>query len=276
VKIYDKEISSLQKLIAQYEIQYEKGNISLQEKTRIKAQLFSLENEKLVLSDTINSKAGAIKLLIGDSTNNYILPVSEVNLSERNNINKYNIDSLKKIAEENRYDLKVYENQIKYHETDYLLQRSLSIPDIDITARYDHAGSYIQDYKAIGFSIPLPIFNRNQGNIKTSKYQLEQSKLQLQTFSNQLKNEVWKSYVRTLESQKLADKVDIKFKNDLAMLIDGILANYEKRNISMLEFLDYYESYKNTFIQSNQLMNNLFDHYEELNFTTGKEIFNNE
>ena len=53
--------------------------------------------------------------------------------------------------------------------------------------------------------------------------------------------------------------------------MDAIILNYEKRNISLLEFIDYFETYKSSIIQMNALMNNRVDIFEELNFVIGKD-----
>ncbi|MDB5153563.1 MAG: TolC family protein, partial [Mucilaginibacter sp.] len=50
--------------------------------------------------------------------------------------------------------------------------------------------------------------------------------------------------------------------------------NYEKRNISMLEFLDFYDSYKTNTIQLNNLQLNRVISLEQLNYATGTPFFN--
>jgi cobalt-zinc-cadmium efflux system outer membrane protein len=273
-KLFDKEINSYQKLIDQNEIQYQKGNISLKENTRLKAELFALKNEELTVLDSVNTNQSVLKLLMNDTTKNYIIPVLDTNLFSNNNIKRYTVADLQKSAIDNRYDLKSYESQVKWNEANFSLQKSLAVPDIIIHADYDHQNNYIKDYYGLGFSIDLPVFNRNQGNIKSSEAQIKQSNLQYQGFYSQLNNDVLLVYSRTMEAQNLSNKMDTQFTSDLKKIIDGILTSYENRSISMLEFIDYYESYKQTLIQTNQLKNDLLNHYEEINYVTGADLFN--
>ncbi|MFM1801398.1 MAG: Cobalt-zinc-cadmium resistance protein CzcC, partial [Planctomycetota bacterium] len=47
---------------------------------------------------------------------------------------------------------------------------------------------------AIGVTVPLPIFNRNQGNIARARLNVDQTRLELEAIENQLKNQVFDAY----------------------------------------------------------------------------------
>ncbi|MDP4267667.1 MAG: TolC family protein [Bacteroidota bacterium] len=274
IEVYEFEIDKLKNLVTLYDIQYHKGNISLKETTRLKAELFSLENDKKTILDSITQKQGIIKLMIRDSTSNYIIPLIENLNADKTDLGNYSISSLQNIAKENRFDLKKYENMLKWNEANAALQKSLAVPDLHLFGRYDHAGGYIEDYKALGIAIDLPVWNRNQGNIQASKYQSDQSKLILQQFNDQLANDILQAYSKTYRSINLYRNIDDQFIKDFDALIQGIITNYEKRNISLLEFIDYYETYKESKAQMLQLQNNLLNNLEEINYVTGKNLFN--
>jgi cobalt-zinc-cadmium efflux system outer membrane protein len=57
-------------------------------------------------------------------------------------------------------------------------------------------------------------------------------------------------------------------------LIEQVTINFEKKNISILEFLDHYDAYKQNVLQMNQLRFNRMSALEQLNFSIGKVIFN--
>ena len=67
---------------------------------------------------------------------------------------------------------------------------------------------------------------------------------------------------------------DPKFKDDFTHLIKEVNINYEKRNLSMLEFLDFYDSYKTNTLQLNNLQLNRVISLEQLNYVTGTPFFN--
>ena len=57
-------------------------------------------------------------------------------------------------------------------------------------------------------------------------------------------------------------------------LIAGVNENFKKRNISLLEFIDYYDSYKETCIQLHEIKKDVFLAMENLNTTIGQTILN--
>ena len=271
VMVYDNEILKLKKIVEIYNDQQKKGNVSLKETTRLKAELFSLENERFQMLDSIRSKQGTIKLLIGDTLRNWFYPVIENSIQNKISINDMNLSDLEKMTFENRYDLKIYESQVKYQEMNYSLQKATAVPDMHLTGRWDRAGSYIKNYQAVGLSFDLPLWNLNRGNIITAKNQLEQSKASTANYKYQVKTELMQSLSRLSEIEKMYNSFDKQISGDFTQLMDAIILNYEKRNISLLEFIDYFETYKSSIIQMNALMNNRVDIFEELNFVIGKD-----
>jgi cobalt-zinc-cadmium efflux system outer membrane protein len=120
----------------------------------------------------------------------------------------------------------------------------------------------------------LPFFNRNQGNIKNAKIQLEQSKVSYESGIEKVKNDVTTNYVIAQRSEKLLASFDPNFDADNRRLINEVTINFQKKNITMLEFLDFYNSYKQNVLQLNQLRYNKINALEQLNFSTGKILFN--
>ena len=66
--------------------------------------------------------------------------------------------------------------------------------------------------------------------------------------------------------------VAVKTKRDQITIRKNIAV--EKRNISIMEFLDFYDAYKNSIIQLNNLQNARANAIENLNFSVGKDIAN--
>jgi len=91
---------------------------------------------------------------------------------------------------------------------------------------------------------------------------------------DRVKNEVTTSYINALRSERLLQGFDPKFEENMKDLINQVTINFQKKNITMLEFLDYYDSYKENVLQINQLRFNKMSSLEQLNFSIGKIIFN--
>ncbi|MEO8861915.1 MAG: TolC family protein, partial [Ginsengibacter sp.] len=273
-KLYDLEISSLQKLLPAFDEQVRKGYMAPVDAIRIKSQLYTLQAEYDGLQTNIDNIQSELKLILRSSAETYLVPVADTAIISGQFISRLNYRELLDSAMANRPDLKVLSATIIYNNNNLTLQKAFAKPDITVGASYDRLGSYVNNYNAIGIGIPLPFFNRNQGNIKNAKIQLEQSKVSYESGIEKVKNDVTTNYVTALRSEKLLASFDPNFDADNRRLINEVTINFQKKNITMLEFLDFYNSYKQNVLQLNQLRYNKISALEQLNFSTGKILFN--
>ena len=272
VAIYDKEIESLRTLIDVYNVQYKKGNIAFKELARLQALQFSLQNERLDVVKQINENRANLSLLIGDSLSRPIVPIVDDQYLNSIDVTKVSYTELVDSALINRYDLKAAESQVQFNEANLRLQKALRVPDLTLGANYDKAGSYVHDYNSLQVSIDLPFWNRNQGNIKAAQFQVNATQ-QLQSQAElQVRNDINKAYQRLLESDRLFKGASIQFTGDYENLLDGILRAYQNHTISLLEFIDYYEAYKDSKLQFNRLQSERMDALENLNLSTGTNV----
>jgi cobalt-zinc-cadmium efflux system outer membrane protein len=148
----------------------------------------------------------------------------------------------------------------------------MRIPDLTIGARYDKAGSYVHNYNSLSLGFDLPLWNRNQGNILIAENKIEESKALKNQKELEVKNDINKAFVQLIETDKLYKSSLQKFDSNYDNLFDGITSAYQNHTISLLEFIDYYEMYKNSKSEYYQLQNSRLDAMENLNMATGTII----
>jgi len=273
-QLYQVEISSLQKIVPAFEDQVKKGFMAPVDALRIKSQLYTLQAEYDNLQTNINNTQSELKLLLRSNPNDFIVPLVNTSMLQNDMLSQTTYQSLIDSAIVNRPDLKVLNANIVFSNYNLKLQKAFAKPDITINANYDRLGSYVHDYNGIGVSIPLPFFNRNQGNIKNAEIQTSVNKVVYESGLDRVKNEVTTNYINALRSQKLLMGFDPNFQENMKNLIEQVTLNFQKKNITMLEFLDFYDSYKENVLQMNQLRYNKMSALEQLNFSIGKTIFN--
>jgi cobalt-zinc-cadmium efflux system outer membrane protein len=272
IKVYDREIESLKTLIDVYTSQYNKGNIAFKDLARLQALQFSLQNERLDLVKQSTEKQLNLSLLTGDTLIRPVSPLVSAGFNEID-VNRLNYAELVDSALVNRYDLRAAYSQVQLSQSNLALQKALRTPDLLLAANYDKAGNYVRNYNALTVAMDLPFWNRNQGNIKAAQFQIEETK-QLQSQAElQVKNEISNAYRQLLETDRLYKTASPEFTSDYEKLLDGIIKGYQNRTISLLEFIDYYETYKNSKLELNHLQNNRLDALENLNLATGTIIF---
>ncbi|HVS93055.1 MAG TPA: TolC family protein [Mucilaginibacter sp.] len=273
-KVYNEEIRSLSKTLGVFKEQYQKGNIAEKEVLRIQSQLYSLQTEYNSLVSSIDTTESEFKLLIRAPVNSYVDPQLNLDNTNQQLVASVPMQRLLDSAYANRYDLKYSKSQVDYNNMNLKLQKATAIPDVSLSLNYDKLGSYSNNFIGAGVAFSLPFFNRNQGNIKQARVAIDQSKVQLQSQQDQVESDVATSYKTALRLEQLYGSFDPKFKDDFTHLIQEVYINYEKRNLSMLEFLDFYDSYKTNTLQLNNLQLNRVLSLEQLNYVTGTPFFN--
>ncbi|MBC7409188.1 MAG: TolC family protein [Arcicella sp.] len=270
--MYNQEIQKITGLVNAYQDQVQKGNIPQKELIRLQSFLITLEGEASEIINQITDNQTTIKVLLADKTITIIEPLVDDTEIENMNLSGLVLADLIGIAIQSRSDLKVQEATTQYSIANFNLQKALAKPDITVGYSYDRSGSYVNDYHALTLSMALPFFNRNQGNIKIAENQVDANRQYFSQTQIQLENEILQAYTKAKEDDRLFRKIDKKFQTNFEKLILGVLENYQKRNLTLIEFTDFLESYKNTVSQLNRVQNNRIQAFENLNFVVGKKV----
>ena len=271
IKVYDHETDALNKLIKVSEEQFSKQYISKRELLRLKSELFSLENEKLDYKSQLIERLSDINLLL-HTQGIYYLPEADMSVCDKFTPPTLRLQALIDTALVSRYDLKMARADLAISHMNVDYQKSLAVPDLTISGGWDRNGSFIHDYNYLGLQTSLPLFNRNQGNIRSAKFMEESSKYKLESAEEQVKTDVINAYTNALETNRLYSSFDKTFVNDLDRMNDEMLRSFEKKNIGLIEFIDYYDAYKDNQVQYNKLLLNMVSSIENINYTVGKEI----
>lgn len=273
-KVYNEEISSLQKALGVFKQQYALGNVAEKEVLRIQSQLYTLQAEYNDLQTGIDTVQSEFRLLIKAGPQTYAEPQYDYNTTPKDLAESVPYQRLLDSAYTNRYDLRLAKANLDYSNMNLKLQKANAVPDFSLSLNYDKYGSYGTNFLGAGIEFNLPFFDRNQGNIKQARIAIDQSKVMMQSQQDQVESDIATSYREALRLEKVYNSFDPQFKQDFTNLIHEVFKNYEKRNISLLEFLDFYDSYKTNTLQLNQMELDRVTSLEQLNYVTGTPFFN--
>jgi cobalt-zinc-cadmium efflux system outer membrane protein len=273
-KIYSSEIVALQQVSNAFAQQEGKGYISEKEVVRIKAQLYSLQSEYNDLVNQINDLQSELKLILQAKPTIYMNPLPDTSTVASLDPAKYPLTVLVDSAYRNRTDLMIARANTDISKLNYNYQKSLAVPDLTLSLGYDEQGSFLTNFLGIGASIDLPFFNHNQGNIKSAKTMIDFSAISQKSTEATVSENVARSLQKAFAQDKLYQNIDPKFISDFSRLQNEVLINYQKRNLSLLEFLDFYDSYKQNVLQINNIQYSRVQAFEDLNFYTGTNFFN--
>jgi cobalt-zinc-cadmium efflux system outer membrane protein len=268
----DRQIANIDSLVKSYSIQAQNGNIPLKELVRLQSLLLNFRNARIeIVNDNIEQQ-NTLKVLLNE--NGEISPKLSENLFDKFILKTLpDRQVLDSIALENRPDYKLVLANIESKEWNLKWQKSLAVPDLKLGGSYDQRGGAFNNQVNLTFGIPLPLWDRNQGNIKFAKSVLDQSKVEQQVAALKVKTEVAANLQKWFEAKNNYSNLTNTTIADFEAVYKGVLANFQKRNISILEFTDFMESYNQMSIQLNEFKKNIVVSGEELNTTLNSAIF---
>jgi cobalt-zinc-cadmium efflux system outer membrane protein len=273
-KVYSEEINALQQVVNAFEQQEGKGYIAEKEVVRIKAQLYSLQSEYNDLQNQVYDLQSELRVVLQIKPGKYIDPLTDSVSIEALDPAKYTLNTLLDSAYKNRTDLLIAQANSDINRLNYDYQKALAVPDLTLSVGYDEQGSFDFNFYSIGASIDLPFFNRNQGNIKSAKSMIDYSTATQKSTEATVGENVSRSLEKAYTEDKLYKNIDPKFSGDFDRLANEVLINYQKRNLGLLDFLDFYDSYKQNILQINSIKYNRVQSFEDINFYTGTNFFN--
>ena len=274
-KVYNQEIGSLKTIVAAYKQQEGKGYVAEADVVRVQAQLYSLMNEYQTLIDSLNDQESQLRLLLQLQPTTYIKPVVDTQKVQAINPLSVTLQLLIDSANINRGDMRIAKDNLELSQANYSLQKAIAVPDINAALGYDRQGSYIPNFNSIGIAIDIPIFNRNQGNIRYSRIMVDYNKTQLDLTHKTLEEQVTRGFQKAIDADKLYKEIDPSFAGRFNDLAKSMAENYMKRNVNLLNFLNFYDSYKQNIVQLNTILFNRVNALENLNYLTGTSFFNN-
>ena len=273
-KVYDEEIRALQQIVDAFTQQAGKGYISQKEVIRIRAQLYSFQTEYSDLINQINDAESELRLVLQVRPGVFLDPQTDTTALDRLDPAQYPLSTLMDSAYLNRTDLQIARANTNINRLNYNYQKALAVPDLSLSLGYDEAGSFLNNYVGVGASIDLPFFNRNQGNIRSAKAQVAGSLITQKSTQATVEENVAAALQKAFAQQKLYRTIDPAFYTDFDRMMHEVLSNYQRRNIGLLEFLDFYDSYKQNTLQLNSIQFNRVSAFEDINYYTGTNFFN--
>jgi cobalt-zinc-cadmium efflux system outer membrane protein len=176
-------------------------------------------------------------------------------------------DDLKAMALRQRPDVRAAQLGITAAQSQLSLAKADGKPDVTAQANYTHVAD--TNTASLFASIPLPIFNRNQGEIARTRYAITQS----QELSSEQASIALTDVTNSYEGLRTADEV-------VALYQSGYLKNaedsrdisqyaYQHGAASLLDFLDAERSYRATELAYRQALANYMTSLEQLRQAVG-------
>ena len=280
-KVYDKEISSVEKILDACREQTEKGNIPRMQTFRIAALLSQLRAEWSEMLATENELQKQLRIQLWPEDGNRI----EALMNDGDIVSQAvsNLARLQPLATQPDPELlhlivrnhpeilqKTYEQESALHAIN--VEKADALPHIAILGEWDKNGSIGHNFFAIGATVSVPLWNRNQGNIRSAKAQYAQAALSKEQKEKELHASLLALYRSAMHYLKLVEEQEQNLTADLDELLMAAEEQFLKRNISVVEFVDLYGSYRDTRFQMLDSKAKLAKTNEEISKFVGFEL----
>lgn len=177
------------------------------------------------------------------------------------------LDELQAKALENRPDLKVAQLGVSAATSQYELAKANGKQDVTVSGNYTHASGA----SAVTFSvsIPLPIFDRNQGNIAQTRIAMSQAGEQHSGVRGQVLTDVRDAYEGVTESDRVLQYYHSGYLETSKKSRDISEYAYRRGAATLLDFLDAERSFRTTQLAYRQALAGYLTALEQLREAVG-------
>jgi outer membrane protein, heavy metal efflux system len=212
-------------------------------------------------------------MLLDDRT-----PVDQFDVTGRFDFNDQlqPLNDFQKLALDNRPDLKAVMQTIEQAKANHQLAVANGSTDPTFSAWYSVNPSFNNpyDHQTLGasVSIPIRIFDRNQGERVRTQLDIERSQRLRDTTEAQVFRDVDSAYALVNSDLILLRPYKAKYLQQAAQVRDTVRLSYEHGGASLLDFLSAESDYRNIQLSYLNLIGSYLTAAAQMNLAVGQEV----
>jgi outer membrane protein, heavy metal efflux system len=181
------------------------------------------------------------------------------------------LDEIRQIALDNRPDLKAALQSVEKAKTDHRLAASMG--STDPTFGFDVGRNPpIDEYIGFSVSIPLRIFDRNQGEKARTQLDIDRNERLMEATRSQVFSDVDSAYATLTSTLTLLQSYKARYLTQASRVRDTISFSYEHGAASLLDFLNAQADYRGVQLNYLNLVGSYLDAASQLNLAVGREV----
>jgi outer membrane protein, heavy metal efflux system len=177
------------------------------------------------------------------------------------------LEDLQARALGNRPDLQAAQRSVAASASQVGLAKANGKVDLNVT--FDYTRLNQSNLGAFYFSVPLPVFNKNQGEIARTQYAVTQSQFQQKAVEQQVLTDVQNAYEALRKSEQVVRLFDKGYLDKATQSLDITQFSYEHGAASLLDFLDAERSFRATQLSYRQALAAYMTAMEQLRQAVG-------
>jgi cobalt-zinc-cadmium efflux system outer membrane protein len=264
LELANQDLTSFQETVNITEARYKAGNIGLDDFLKMKLQLLQFQ------TDVAQAKLARVQ---GLSDLRQLLGYEQVSAdydvagSFDYQPMKCGLEDMQATALKSRPDLQAAQQGIAAANSAFNLQKAIGKRDITGQVDYTHLG-YLNDVSLFG-SMQLPIFDRNQGEIKRAGFAITQAQQQELYANGQVLTDVRDAYEGWQANNEVVGLYRSGYLDDAEQSRDITDYAYKRGAASLLDFLDAERSFRATQLGYRQALASYLQALEQLREAVG-------
>jgi cobalt-zinc-cadmium efflux system outer membrane protein len=242
-------LKSFQNTVDISDSQFRAGGISEGDNLKIKLQLLQFQTDLQQAQLARMQALSDLRQLLGYES---VAPDYDVAGSFDYQPLQVSLGQLQMTALQNRLDLRAIQQSVTAAGSQHLLARANGKQDVVVSANYSHVNGI--HASTFYLNIPIPLFNRNQGEIARTRYAITQVEEQQKALSGQVMTDVKDAYEGLQTSSRVAQFYRSGYLDTSQKNRDISEYAYQRGAARLLDFLDAERSYRATQVAYRQAL----------------------
>jgi len=212
---------------------YQAGDLGKLDYERLDLQLGSFESDEQNAEVMLEQASDHLQTLMGVQVPSVDFdvtgPIVPTTLTQTR-------ESLIATALQRRPDLQAAEAGIQAADAATKLAIANGTSDPTLEAEYDRNGS--DNSAGFNFNIPIRIFDRNQGNKDTARYQAQAARLTEQATRNQVASDVNQAWIGYLHARTISNRFSEHYLDESVEVLSIARYSFERGGLALIDYLD--------------------------------------
>lgn len=243
---------------------FDAGFLSLIDYTKIKLARIDLENNLTIFDRQFRADLESFNFLLGSGN-----PLEPRKLTILEGFPEYSENMLTEVALQNRYDLLSLQKQVEAAKYSMSLARAMSIPDVTVGGQYALYGTDNRSRLGAVVGLPIPVFNRNQGEILRRNAEYKQLEEQIKRVQRLIVSDIRQALNTYRASLKIFDAYRLR-KREMDDLLNRSETAFSLGGITVLDMLDTRKTYRDFITKHNQALTQALLNQELIKVYTGE------
>ena len=269
LNLFQAELTRQQRLVESYRIAQQTGGVAPYEVTRLDVANRDLQANIANYKGQIADEQAILRVLLRQPSGTFIMPTDLPIGTPALPALATALDS----ALVNRPDLALSQEQINNVQRSLALERARRTPDLTTGLYFEKYSNAYNNFTGFQLAMDLPVRNRNQGAIRAAELTAKSVAIGVENQQAIVQSDVLNAYDKLNAYYDQANARPPGYLDRIQNISVEATKAYNARVIGLLDYLDKIRTYQQAQLNNINLLNNLFQSQQQLDYVTNTKFF---